>query len=86
MQKIITINTDRRERLYDITEEAKDFVLETGIKAGLVNIYAQGATSAVMVQENWDESVQEDVIDFLAKLIPKVFGSMTRKTAMATPI
>ena len=28
----------------------------------MVNVYAQGATSAIMVQENWDDSVQRDVI------------------------
>ena len=71
MQKIITLNTDKREKLYDITEEARDFVESSGIKTGLVNVYAQGATAAIMVQENWDESVCVDVIDFLAKLIPQ---------------
>jgi hypothetical protein len=32
---------------------------------------AQGATGAVMIQENWDGSVEEDVIDFLNQQIPK---------------
>ena len=27
--------------------------------------------AAVMIQENWDESVQTDVIDFLRKIIPR---------------
>jgi secondary thiamine-phosphate synthase enzyme len=36
----------------------------------MVNVYAQGATSAIMVQENWDDSVQRDVISLLNKLIP----------------
>lgn len=71
MQKIITLNTDKREKLYDITEEVRIFLEEAGAKIGFVNIYAQGATSAIMIQENWDESVQDDVINFFAKLIPK---------------
>ena len=34
-------------------------------------LYSQGATSALMIQENWDESVQTDVINLLRKVIPK---------------
>ena len=38
---------------------------------GLVALYAQGATAAVMIQENWDQSVQTDVVNLLRKLIPR---------------
>jgi secondary thiamine-phosphate synthase enzyme len=34
-------------------------------------VYVQGATAAIMIQENWDESVQTDVVHLLQKLIPK---------------
>jgi secondary thiamine-phosphate synthase enzyme len=71
MQKIISINTTTREKLYDITEELHKFVAENNIKTGCLNVYVRGATAAIMVQENWDESVQEDVVDFLKKLAPK---------------
>lgn len=71
MQKVISIKTDRREALYDITAVVKKFVAECGIKNGLVNVYVQGATAAVMIQENWDESVQSDVITLLQKIIPR---------------
>jgi len=33
-------------------------------------VYVQGATAAIMIQENWDNSVQNDVITLLRKLIP----------------
>jgi secondary thiamine-phosphate synthase enzyme len=36
----------------------------------LVSVYAQGATAAIMIQENWDDSVQADVVNSLRKLIP----------------
>ena len=35
-----------------------------------VNVYVRGATAAIMIQENWDQSVQTDVINLLRKLIP----------------
>jgi secondary thiamine-phosphate synthase enzyme len=46
-------------------------VRESGIRDGLVALYAQGATGAIMIQENWDDSVQRDVVDLLRKLIPR---------------
>ena len=49
----------------------ESLVAESGIEAGMVNVYAQGATSAIMIQENWDESVQTDVVHLLQKLIPR---------------
>jgi secondary thiamine-phosphate synthase enzyme len=55
----------------DITDAVTGVVRRSGIAEGLVHVYAQGATAAVMIQENWDEIVQEDVIDLLARLIPK---------------
>jgi len=71
MQKTITLSTAKREGLYDITQEVEQFVKQAGIKIGLVNIYAQGATAAIMIQENWDDSVQMDVVHLLQKMIPR---------------
>ncbi len=71
MQKTITITTNSREGLYDITPQVAECVRESKVKSGFVNVYAQGATAAIMIQENWDESVQEDVVDLLRKLIPR---------------
>ena len=71
MRKTITIATTEREQLVDITDEVKAVVRESGICDGLVHVYAQGATAAVMIQENWDDSVQTDVVHLLQKLIPR---------------
>ncbi len=70
MTKIFTIKTDKHNGLYDITGQVKQIVSKSGIRNGLVNVYAQGATAAIMIQENWDDSVQNDVINLLKKLIP----------------
>lgn len=71
MQKLMTITTGTREGLYDITSEVEALVKSSKIESGFVNVYAQGATAGIMIQENWDESVQEDVINLLRKLIPR---------------
>jgi len=70
MQKSVAVTTHKREGLYDITEEVREIVRQSKISAGLANVYVQGATAAIMIQENWDNSVQSDVISLLQKLIP----------------
>ena len=70
MQEIIQISTDKQNGLYDITDQVEQIISLSKIKNGLVNVYAQGATAAIMIQENWDQSVQNDVINLLKKLIP----------------
>ena len=71
MHTIITLKTNQREILVDITPQVKSVVQASAIRNGLVNVYAQGATAAIMIQENWDDSVQTDVVNLLRKTIPK---------------
>lgn len=71
MRRVIQVATTRREQLVDITDQVKGVVAESGIREGLVSLYVQGATAALMIQENWDDSVQQDVVDLLARLIPR---------------
>lgn len=70
MQKTIQLATDKHNGLYDITREVEQVVSGSGVVTGLVNVYVQGATAGIMIQENWDDSVQNDVIALLNKLIP----------------
>jgi secondary thiamine-phosphate synthase enzyme len=70
MREIIHLQTAARETLVDITGQVRTVVSASGVRNGLVSVYAQGATAAIMIQENWDESVQTDVVNFLRKLIP----------------
>ena len=71
MRKNLSVMTSRREELVDITVQVQETVTLSGIENGLVVLYVQGATAALMIQENWDESVQTDVVNLLQKLIPR---------------
>ncbi|MFP4563085.1 MAG: secondary thiamine-phosphate synthase enzyme YjbQ [Spirochaetia bacterium] len=70
-QQIITLPTDSRETLTDITGIVERAAAESGARAGTVSVYVQGATAGIMIQENWDDSVQRDVVSLLQKLIPR---------------
>jgi len=67
----LTITTTRREELVDITAAVSAAVRQHGITSGMAFVYAQGATAAIMIQENWDDSVREDAIALLRQLIPR---------------
>jgi len=70
MQKIITLRTDKKNGLYDITGKVQETIMESGVKQGIASVYARGSTAAIMIQENWDQSVQNDVVTLLNRLIP----------------
>jgi secondary thiamine-phosphate synthase enzyme len=70
MQRTIQIETPAHNGLYDITQQVEALVAESGIKTGLVNVYVQGATAGIMIQENWDQSVQNDVVTLFNRLVP----------------
>ena len=70
MQELIQVPTPQHNGLYDITEKVRSIVMKYEFKNGIVNVYVQGATAGIMIQENWDQSVQNDVITLLKKLVP----------------
>jgi secondary thiamine-phosphate synthase enzyme len=70
MQKTITLATDRRNGLFDITKEVEEIIRDSKVQNGIASVYARGSTAAIMIQENWDQSVQNDVITLLNRMIP----------------
>jgi len=70
MQKIIKLRTDRKNGLYDITKDVVSLIKSSQVQTGIASIYARGSTAAIMIQENWDQSVQNDVVSLLNKMIP----------------
>jgi len=71
MRTKIVIASHQREELIDITEAVRAAVAASHVRDGICCLYAQGATSAIMVQENWDDSIPTDVVACLRKLIPQ---------------
>jgi secondary thiamine-phosphate synthase enzyme len=70
MLDTIHLTTTHREQLVDITDQVKATVDSSGVSDGLVNVYAQGATAAIVIHENSGECLCEDMMALLAGLIP----------------
>ncbi len=58
MREIIQPKIHRAQELVDITDQVRAIVARIGIRDGLVQVYARDATAAIMIQENWDDSVR----------------------------
>ena len=69
MQEIITISTNKKQELIDITDQVAAIVRKSKIKNGLCNIFAMHATAAIVINENADPNICLDAIDALNKLV-----------------
>jgi secondary thiamine-phosphate synthase enzyme len=66
----IDVSTQRERELVDITELVRAEVRRSEIRDGTCALYAQGATAALMVQENDDPNITLDVLDCLDSVAP----------------
>ena len=71
MRTVISFSTGEREELVDITERVRAIVAEHGHGKEICSLYAQGATAAIMIQENWDPNIRTDVVNCLKTLVPR---------------
>jgi len=67
----IEVATERERQLVDITELVRAEVARAGVTDGLCALYAQGATAALMIQENDDPNITLDVLDCLEGIAPQ---------------
>lgn len=63
------VSTKKREELVDITSPVYDIVSKTGIKNGIVIIYAPHTTSAITINENADPDVRHDILLGLKSIV-----------------
>ena len=74
MRTVISLATTEREELVDITDRVRAVVAEHGRGSEICALYAQGATAAIMIQENWDPDIRTDVVNCLKTLVPRGTG------------
>ncbi|UCD21034.1 MAG: YjbQ family protein [archaeon] len=64
-----TVKTSKREEVLDITSQVEKIVSKT--KQGICLVYIPHATAALTINENYDQKVCDDLLDYLRKQIPK---------------
>ena len=68
-QKSLDLQTRRRGTL-EITGEVERIVRESGVQAGLCNVFLRHTSASLIVCENADPSVRQDLERFAARLAP----------------
>lgn len=76
--EVFTIQSDRRPTFDDVTDQTLEAVKKSGIKDGIVTVYSQHTTCAVLIQEQSDDVnyygtqlVLQDMVNGLEKLFPR---------------
>ena len=70
MQEELILSTSKKQELIDITNKINSIIKKSQIKNGLCNIFTAHATSAIIINENYDPNICLDLLDALNKLIP----------------
>jgi secondary thiamine-phosphate synthase enzyme len=69
-ESAIEVATTKARELVDITRQVRAEVARSGVRTGICALYAQGATAALMIQENDDPNIADDVLECLDRLVP----------------
>ncbi len=67
----IKIQSRNKVDLVDITDQVQDAVANTGIKEGICFLYCPHTTAGIVLNENWDPSVEKDVSMLLDRMVPQ---------------
>lgn len=61
----------QRPGLFEISEHARDFVAESGIREGLLTLFCRHTSASLLIQENAAPSARRDLEDYFARLAPQ---------------
>jgi secondary thiamine-phosphate synthase enzyme len=67
----ITVKTDRRTQLLDVTAQVQKAVAASGAASGVCYLYVPHTTAAITINECADPDVARDVEGALDRLVPK---------------
>ena len=75
----LEINTNG-QKLYEFTNQSINWIKKNKFKEGILNLSIQHTSASLIVQENADQDVQKDLINYFDKLVP-----MNNKLYIHTP-
>ncbi len=70
MKLQVEVQSTRRCDLIDITPQILEVVRHSGIENGICVLSVPHTTAGLVVNENWDPSVRQDLLDTLERLVP----------------
>ena len=58
------------QKLYEFTSQSINWIKKNKFKEGILNLTIQHTSASLIVQENADQDVQKDLINYFDKLVP----------------
>ncbi|MBI4642389.1 MAG: YjbQ family protein [Deltaproteobacteria bacterium] len=69
MLETLSVRTNTRTELLDLTSQVQEVVNKSGVSEGLCHVFVPHTTAAVTINENADPSVKADILMVLNKII-----------------
>ena len=66
----LTLQTNHKTQLLDITKDINEAVIKSGIKNGVCIVFTPHTTASVFLFENQDPSLRRDLLNALNKIAP----------------
>jgi secondary thiamine-phosphate synthase enzyme len=70
MSETVTLSSDRRSQMIEITGEVQRAVSATGVQEGIVIVHCPHTTAGLTINEDADPSVRADIVEVLDRLVP----------------
>lgn len=67
----LKVSTSKEEEMINVTNSINQFLLESTIKTGRINLFVPHTTAAITINENADPDVKRDMLYGLSKTFPK---------------
>jgi secondary thiamine-phosphate synthase enzyme len=67
---LITVKTNSKTEMVDITDKVQESVQSNGISNGICLVYVPHTTAAVTINENADPTVKSDILGMLNTIVP----------------
>lgn len=68
-QQEIVVNTEGRGT-YNVTSDINHVVSESGVTAGICQVFIQHTSASIILSENADPTVRSDLESFMQRLVP----------------
>jgi secondary thiamine-phosphate synthase enzyme len=67
----MSVQTERREQMVDITQRVQAEVGRSGVREGVCHVYVPHTTCAMAINEGADPAVQHDFLQHMDELVPQ---------------
>jgi secondary thiamine-phosphate synthase enzyme len=67
----MSVRTERREQMVDITERVEAEVGRSGVRDGVCHVYVPHTTCGMAINEGADPAVQRDFLQHMDELVPQ---------------